>query len=388
MRAPARAVVLTDLGVAILAAHGLEVIRASRRGRVAAVAMLLLAILAALVLGKTVNIPPEHLMTARHALRLAVVFTAAGMVWVVAARRGAGRQWWAASAIALLATELILTGSLVEVERKDPTSGFDHEAVVARLGTDPNLYRIDSSAARAWAPNAAAVHGLYDIGGIANPLNLQAYETYRWSIGARGDKLYNLLGVKYVLADKGTPPGDAVLIPVDTSHPEIDIYLNSAAYPMAQLLYETRWVSDRAGALAALHEPELDPARTIVLEQEPLPVSHPPAGQSPMLGFTSYETNRLSLQVSTPTPAYLLLSEVYYPGWRATLDGQEVAIWRADYLFRAIYVPAGTHEVRLWFSPSSFWIGLAVSLVSWTCLAVVGGVICCRRRRGSACHEI
>lgn len=371
MRAPARAVVLADMGVAMLAAHGLERIRASRRGQMAALAVLLLAALVALILDKAINVPPAHLATAQRALRLSAIFAAAGIAWVLAMRRGAGGRWWAASAVALLAAELILSGSLVEVERKDPTHGFGHGAVVARLRADPNLYRIDSSAARAWAPDAAAVHGLYDIGGIPNPLNLQSYETYRWSIGARGDKLYNLLGVKYVLADKGVPPGDATLIPVDTSDPEIDIYLNSAAYPMAQLIYETRRVSDHAAALAALHEPGFDPTRAIVLEQEPLPVSRPPADQPPALGFTRYEANELALQVSTATPAYLLLSEVYYPGWRATLDGQEAEIWRADYLFRAIYVPSGAHEVRLWFSPTSFWVGLAVSVVSWTSLLLI-----------------
>ncbi|HEX9076905.1 MAG TPA: YfhO family protein, partial [Anaerolineae bacterium] len=64
------------------------------------------------------------------------------------------------------------------------------------------------------------------------------------------------------------------------------------------------------------------------------------------------------------------LSEVYYPGWRAWVDDGEVQVLRADFLFRALPVAAGTHRVRLLYDPLSFKIGEAIFGV--TVLAIGG----------------
>ncbi len=123
-------------------------------------------------------------------------------------------------------------------------------------------------------------------------------------------------------------------------------------------------------AWAAIHAPDFDPSEVLFLQGQPEPLKG--RGDGPTeLYFTGYEANSLSLRVSTPAPAYLLLSEVYYPGWRAMVDGQSVEVLQADYLFRAVYVPAGDHDVRLWFAPRSVCVGLAVSAVAWLALCVL-----------------
>jgi uncharacterized membrane protein YfhO len=68
-----------------------------------------------------------------------------------------------------------------------------------------------------------------------------------------------------------------------------------------------------------------------------------------------------------------VLSEVYYPGWRASLDGQETEVLRANYAFRALYLPAGDHQVRLVFAPLSWRVGLVLSLASMISLFLLGG---------------
>ncbi|MBC7264104.1 MAG: YfhO family protein [Chloroflexi bacterium] len=371
VRAPARLVVLGDFGLAALAAYGLDRIRHSRRGQIAVIVMLTAALVLSAWLLRAVSVPADRWERTRNALWMAVALCCLGLLWLWAVARRYGTRWLGGVAVAILALDLILSGSMVEVQREDPTTGYQHDDVVAFLRRDPGLYRIDSSAASAWQPDAAAVYGLYDIGGVANPLNLATYETYRWSIGARGDRLYGLLGVKYVLADKGSPPGDERLVPVYTAGSDVDIYLNTTAYPMAQLIYQAVEVESAEAALAAVHAPDFDPAQIVVLQEKPMPVQEP-GNQPRSISFIEYSCNRLSLQVSTPTPAYLLLSEVYYPGWRATIDSQPTRVLQADYLFRAIYIPPGDHEVRLWFSPSSFWIGLSLSALSWLGLAAWG----------------
>jgi uncharacterized membrane protein YfhO len=60
----------------------------------------------------------------------------------------------------------------------------------------------------------------------------------------------------------------------------------------------------------------------------------------------------------------LVISDNFYPGWKAYVDDKETKIYRANYTFRAIGLPAGKHIVRFSYEPGSFKIGLAISIVS------------------------
>jgi uncharacterized membrane protein YfhO len=73
------------------------------------------------------------------------------------------------------------------------------------------------------------------------------------------------------------------------------------------------------------------------------------------------------------------LSEVFYPGWRAWVDNREVPVLRADYLFRAVELPAGAQRVRLLYDPLSFKIGAGLFAV--TMLALSGWIIWRMRKR-------
>ena len=78
--------------------------------------------------------------------------------------------------------------------------------------------------------------------------------------------------------------------------------------------------------------------------------------------------------------AELVLSDVHYPGWKATVDGRDVPIDRVDYLLRGVAVPAGEHTVELRYRPAAWRAGWIVSLVALVALgaATAGGL---RRRR-------
>jgi hypothetical protein len=84
------------------------------------------------------------------------------------------------------------------------------------------------------------------------------------------------------------------------------------------------------------------------------------------------QASRLTLHVTTDSPALLILSEVDYAGWQAVVDGQSAPILRADYTLRAVPVPAGEHIVELIFRPFSFTIGAVVTVLS---LVVIGAAL-------------
>jgi len=76
-----------------------------------------------------------------------------------------------------------------------------------------------------------------------------------------------------------------------------------------------------------------------------------------------------------PGGGLLVLTDQFYPGWTATIDGQPAPIHRADYLFRGVLLPAGSHRVEFLYWPASFRIGATVSalaLVAIVLLAVAG----------------
>ena len=397
VRAPARLVLLADLGLAALAAYGIDrlAVEASAtrsRSKVGlpveemrhrpATAWAALGTLVAAVLLAVVGLPqaralppPDRAGPAAASLIAAVTLLAASglLVWL------AGRQRWAVWLLpVLLAGDLIGLGSTLEAELRDPTTGFSHEDVVAFLRRDTGFYRIEGDAG-AWQPDAALVHGLYDVGGIYNPLGLAPYQAFRWAVGERGGPLYNLLGVKYVLADKGAPPGDERLVPVFSGNPEIDVYLNTLALPRAWLVERAQVVADHASAWEAIHAEGFDPRETVVLEQGDVQADHPRSqgaetARDAHIAFAAYGPNEVALVVRTPVPAYLMLSDVYYPGWRAKVDGAPTEVLRADYAFRAVVLLPGEHEIVMKFAPWTWAVGLGISVATWGSLAVWGAL--------------
>lgn len=94
--------------------------------------------------------------------------------------------------------------------------------------------------------------------------------------------------------------------------------------------------------------------------------------------------NYLKIRVNSEAPGWLVLSDTWYPGWRAYVDGKAIPIIRANYVFRAVELSAGTQDVELVYSPPSFWLGLGISTLGWTLLCIIW--LLTRRRHGESVH--
>jgi hypothetical protein len=150
--------------------------------------------------------------------------------------------------------------------------------------------------------------------------------------------------------------------------PMLNVYLNRNALPRALVVHRAIAAPDHEAAFAATHAPGFDPATTVVVEEgETLDVT--PSGAS-TISLEAYSANGIRLQVDTPADAYLVLSEVWYPGWRATVDGAPAPLLRANYAFRAVRLEPGQHQVHMTFAPRSWRLGLAIS--GLTLLVLVG----------------
>src|SRR6185503_18806123 len=87
---------------------------------------------------------------------------------------------------------------------------------------------------------------------------------------------------------------------------------------------------------------------------------------------TKYEPGRMTLALESPAPAgsALLVSENYYPGWRATVDGRPVKLGRADYTLIGVELPTGAKTVELWFDSAPYHTGKTVTLIA-LCISVL-----------------
>jgi uncharacterized membrane protein YfhO len=95
----------------------------------------------------------------------------------------------------------------------------------------------------------------------------------------------------------------------------------------------------------------------------------------------SLTDNMMAVRTASTTPVFLVTSDVYYPGWQATIDEQPAKLYRADYSFRGVTVPAGQHLVKFNYRPSRFYLGAGVSLASLLILCALPFVTFLRRKR-------
>ena len=80
--------------------------------------------------------------------------------------------------------------------------------------------------------------------------------------------------------------------------------------------------------------------------------------------ITEYRLNSITLDAFSDANGFLFTSEIYYPGWRAYVDGEESKIYKTNYIFRAVYLTPGSHTIVFKYDPFSFKIGLCVSLLT------------------------
>jgi hypothetical protein len=162
-------------------------------------------------------------------------------------------------------------------------------------------------------------------------------------------RYFDMLNVRYVLTRPGLEvPRDYKLLAAAEG---LHLYENPSAMPRVFLVGEAIMASGEADALRILSDPDFDPRGSAVVTA---PISGIEASESGSARITEAKLNSISIEVSAPSGALLVLSDNYYPGWLARIDGAPIEILRANHTMRAVAIPAGRHIVSLVFSPPSF----------------------------------
>ncbi|MDD4224691.1 MAG: YfhO family protein [Candidatus Cloacimonetes bacterium] len=174
------------------------------------------------------------------------------------------------------------------------------------------------------------------------------------------------------------PPFDQVynkLTPVFRGYDGTTVYANETALPRAWFVDEVQKVAPADSILPKLRAEDFDPRRLAYVETDLEAVQQP---DSARVSQTVAEMHKLAYDVYTDKPAFLVLSEVYYPaGWKASLDGKEIPIHAANYILRGLRIPAGEHKLELVFAPDSYKTSVGLSLIGLliSLLALGGGLV-------------
>jgi len=192
-------------------------------------------------------------------------------------------------------------------------------------------------------------------------------------------KVASLAGVKYYIIygkDSNGVPYDPPIVRADqVSFTKVPI----EPMPRAFLVYHAR-VMQKEQVLDAMQEYDFDPGKEVILERAPSGITLPAGEIAPgSATVVSRSAGEVAVETESTADSLLVLTETFYPGWIAEVDGARTEVLRADYVFRAVPLSAGKHEVLFRFRSQSFLVGAAISFLAITCW--VGGALILFLRR-------
>jgi hypothetical protein len=133
--------------------------------------------------------------------------------------------------------------------------------------------------------------------------------------------------------------------------------------------------------IRAMQSSEFDPAGEVILEHSPAGFEKVPELSSGNgATIVSRKPNRVVVDTESVVPAILILTDSYYPGWEAKVDGGKADILRANYVFRAVPLSGGRHRIVFEFRPKSFFYGSLLTMVG-IIIAFLWGLVIIRSKR-------
>jgi hypothetical protein len=414
-QAPARWLAVTTVALAALAALAAQRWPAGRlrqqRGALGIVfggAFLIAGLVAPLL------IPDERLATFGAAtLRLGVTLVCAGgltLAWREnTVRQAHGVAWWRAAVVAFVLLDLLFFGwPLVPTVDRSLYQGstqitaFLEESGAARIywPTDPthrnreydaeNRIKFDYLRFGDFGPceadywrgmRGALIPNAGMLDGVASANNFDPLLVGRYADllrVARTSQALRLMGVTHVMSDEPWP-GAEVVCATGSATDSVALYRLPDALGRAWIVPNGRKVlSGKIPTL--LSDPDFDPTFEVLIEQESLSEHHSlirPFADSQILSLQD-GPNRVTIRATLDAPGYLVLADTWYPGWRATVDGEPAEILQANYAFRAVRLEAGEHTVEMVYRPTSVLVGGVLSIAALVVIAV--GLLLARKR--------
>lgn len=195
--------------------------------------------------------------------------------------------------------------------------------------------------------------------------------------------LLNISSTKYFLSAKKDPNNSSDYLGLSLSSQKsprfkkvfqdksVSVFENLSALPRAFVVYGYEKINDERQTLDKLLDPNFEIKKKVILEDD-INFSINTQNNRASVKYIFYNETKSTIEVDTTDDGILFVSDTYYPGWKAFVDGKEEKIYKANYLFRAVKVPKGKHTVSFIYKPESFNLGLKISLISFGILILSG----------------
>jgi hypothetical protein len=264
----------------------------------------------------------------------------------------------------------------------DPQKEFRDNQAIRFLRQQEGIFRISGFSHPRWFGHINKFFNLGYTGGFSD----LDFDTFRGVRDKNGEGAHSWFELRpdpnspvvdfYNIRFLFSPQDLAALSPRFTKVPEVPgLYENRAVLPRAYVVEKVQVQPDRQELLRQLYE-ATDLTDLAFLEKPP--ASLPVAGQGrSSVRIVSYENSRVEIEAEGPG-GVLVMSDLYFPGWQATLNGKDVEILRANYCFRAVSLPPGACRIIMRYRPRSFLAGAAISGIA---LILASGVIVLGWRR-------
>ncbi len=187
-------------------------------------------------------------------------------------------------------------------------------------------------------------------------------------------KYFDFLGVKYILTENynfsSISSSPKYNLPVVFNfHDDVYINENVDAFPRAYLVTQYQVTDSYISAQNVIKDPGFDLRHKVILEENLSPdqgnsLNSSVLNENSNASIVSYTPNKVIIHTISNSDSLLILTDVYYPGWKAFVDGKETPIYRGDGLVRTIFVPSGIHTIEFSYLPQSFIVGSVTSLLT------------------------
>jgi hypothetical protein len=190
--------------------------------------------------------------------------------------------------------------------------------------------------------------------------------------------LLDLLGVRYLLQPQELPPPEPAWRKVydDPSPAAFDVVAGGRLALVPYSVYENEQALPRVfvvpSAVVGNDITAVELRRTVVLEESPAEGTAATESGYWSASITEYQPNRVDIAATGTTPGWLVLTDIWYPGWKCMVDGEETKVYRGDFLYRTVHLEAGRHEIIFNFEPDSYRRGKSITVIA---LALIAGLL-------------
>lgn len=248
---------------------------------------------------------------------------------------------------------------------------FTAPEIIKKIKDDSSRFRVFDLSGKFITPLSA--ERIESVTGI-NSSYLKHYQEFVWLIGdhlkapyenfldfynIKNTKILKMLNVKYIISKTKLTNKNYKSIYTKDYY----LYLDNDTLPRAYIIPSAKLIANKNEIFKTLQNNSYDPREYMLLGKNPkIPLKN--HEKFKIADITLYQPNIIKLKSNLSASGFLVLSELWYPGWRAYDNGRETEIFKTNYIFRSIYLRKGMHDIIFIYDPVLYKVGKVISVVS------------------------